>query len=221
MPALLIFLLKVNAALLLFCAGYYLVLRHLTFYTLNRFYLVSAIVFATVYPKINLSDFVQQHQQLARPVQTLAFNWQRPAEALIKPITQPNYWYWVELAFWAGAAFLAGRLLMQLFSLYRLYQNSKPARLHGHDVRVIDGLSGPFSFWRSIYVNPAKHDAADLKSILLHEQVHVNEWHTLDILLAELSTIFYWFNPGIWLMKKAVRENIEFITDQKNIEQRG
>jgi bla regulator protein BlaR1 len=49
----------------------------------------------------------------------------------------------------------------------------------------------------------------------LHEQVHVNQWHTIDILLAELSSIFYWFNPGIWLMKKAVRENIEFITDRK------
>jgi bla regulator protein BlaR1 len=33
--------------------------------------------------------------------------------------------------------------------------------------------------------------------------------------LAELSSIFYWFNPGVWLMKKAVRENIEFITDRK------
>jgi bla regulator protein BlaR1 len=45
--------------------------------------------------------------------------------------------------------------------------------------------------------------------------VHVKDWHTLDILLAEISTICYWFNPGVWLMKKAVKENIEFITDRK------
>jgi hypothetical protein len=51
--------------------------------------------------------------------------------------------------------------------------------------------------------------------VLQHEQVHVSEWHTLDILLTEISAVFYWFNPGVWLMKKAVRENIEFITDQK------
>jgi hypothetical protein len=79
----------------------------------------------------------------------------------------------------------------------------------------MDKDAAPFSFWRSIYVNPARHEPADLKSILLHEQVHVNQWHTADILLAELSSIFYWFNPGIWLIKKAVRENIEFITDRK------
>lgn len=50
MPALFVFLLKVNIALLLFCAGYYLVLRPLTFYTLNRIYLLAAIIFASIYP---------------------------------------------------------------------------------------------------------------------------------------------------------------------------
>ncbi|MFD0765315.1 M56 family metallopeptidase [Mucilaginibacter lutimaris] len=215
MPALFVFLFKVNIALLLFCAGYYLVLRHLTFYTLNRVYLMVAIIFATLYPKIDLSDFAQRHETLAKPVQTVVLNWQAPAESLVKPLSHPNYWQWATVVFWAGAIFLAFRLAMQLFSLFQLHRRSRAAKIHEHDVRVIDGEAAPFSFWRSIYVNPANHTPADLEAILLHEQVHVNGWHTLDILLAELSSIFYWFNPGIWLMKKAVRENIEFITDRK------
>jgi bla regulator protein BlaR1 len=215
MPALFVFLFKVNIALLLFCVGYYLVLRHLTFYTLNRVYLLVAIIFATLYPKIDLSDFAQRHETLAKPVQTVVLNWQPSAESLIKPLTQPNYWQWATVIFWAGAIFLGFRLLMQLFSLFQLYRQSKPARIHEHDVRLMEGEAAPFSFWRSIYVNPANHTPADLQAILLHEQVHVNGWHTIDILLAELSSVFYWFNPGIWLMKKAVRENIEFITDRK------
>jgi hypothetical protein len=36
-------------------------------------------------------------------------------------------------------------------------------------------------------------------------------------MLAELSTIFYWFNPGVWLMKRAIKANLEFITDQEVI----
>jgi bla regulator protein BlaR1 len=215
MPALFIFLLKVNAALLLFCAGYYLVLRHLTFYTLNRVYLVGAIVFATAYPKINLSAFAERHQQIAKPVQTIISNWQAPAAALVKPITKPDYWYWVEVVFWVGVVLLAMRLAMQLYSLYKLYRNSTAAQIYDHDVRLINSDSGPFSFWKSIYVNPANLDPDALKSILQHEQIHVSEWHTVDVLIAELSTIFYWFNPGVWLMKKAVKENIEFITDRK------
>ena len=215
MPALFVFLLKVNVALLLFCAGYYLVLRHLTFYTLNRIYLVAAILFATVYPYINIAGFFQQHQQIAKPVQLVALNWQEPATAFIKPLATPYYWHWAGLVFWAGVALLASRLFMQLFSLYKLYRKSTAGQIHAHDVRLINIASGPFSFWKSIFINPANIKTADLKSILMHEQVHVNQWHTLDILIAELSTIFYWFNPGVWLMKKAIRENIEFLTDRK------
>ncbi|MFI5140077.1 MAG: M56 family metallopeptidase [Sphingobacteriales bacterium] len=215
MPALFVFLLKVNVALLLFCAGYYLVLRHLTFYTLNRVYLVTAILFASLYPQINLSGFVQRHQQIVKPVQAVVFNWQAPAEKFAGRLARPNYWDYIEIIFWAGVVFLAMRLLVQLYSLYKLYNNSTAATIYGHNIRVLNGKTGPFSFWKSIYVNPENHEPADLRAILMHEQVHVKEWHTIDILLAELSTIFYWFNPGIWLIKKAVRENIEFITDQK------
>jgi bla regulator protein BlaR1 len=215
MPALFIFLFKVNIALVLFCIGYYLVLRHLTFYTLNRIYLVIAILFSTLYPNINLTDFAQHHQQLAQPVQTVILNWKAPAENFVKPLYQPDYWQWVELIFWAGVVLFAARLIMQLFSLYKLYRKSKPSQVHNYPVRLIGDDISPFSFWRSIYINPANLSPADLKGIVEHEHIHVSEWHTIDILLAELSTIFYWFNPGVWLMKKAVRENIEFITDQK------
>jgi bla regulator protein blaR1 len=215
MPALFTFLFKVNIALVLFCLGYYLVLRHLTFYTLNRIYLVTAILFSSIYPWVSLDSFMERHQQLTAPVQTVIMQWRTPAENLVKPLNQPNYWQWAEVIFWAGAALLAIRLVMQLVSLYRLYKNSEPGNVHNYAVRLIDGDVSPFSFWRSIYVNPDKLSPSDLEKVLEHEHVHVSEWHTLDILLAELSTIFYWFNPGIWLMKKAVRENVEFITDRK------
>ncbi|NVM65535.1 hypothetical protein FHW88_003839 [Mucilaginibacter sp. SG538B] len=215
MPATFVFLLKVNIALLLFCAGYYLVLRPLTFYTLNRIYLLAAILFASIYPQINFSAFVQRHEELAKPMEQIALNWQSPAQLVNQPVQTFDYWYWLGIIFWTGAGLLFIRLALQLLSLLRLYKNSKPQYIGGHLVRVMDKDAAPFSFWRSIYVNPAKHEPADLKSILLHEQVHVNQWHTADILLAELSSIFYWFNPGIWLIKRAVRENIEFITDRK------
>jgi bla regulator protein BlaR1 len=215
MPALFLFLFKVNIALIIFCAGYYLVLRRLTFYTMNRIYLVTAIIFSTIYPKINLSDFVQQHQQLTGPVQTVILRWETPAKNLVKPLYQPDYWRWVEVVFWAGVILFALRMVMQLFSLLRLYHRSRPGQIDEHKVRLLNDDIGPFSFWRSVYVNPTNLSPAELKNVLQHEQIHVSQWHTLDLLLAELSTIFYWFNPGVWLMKKAVRENLEFITDRK------
>ncbi|MEO8885472.1 MAG: TonB-dependent receptor plug domain-containing protein [Mucilaginibacter sp.] len=215
MTALFVYLVKVNIALIIFCLGYYGVLRHLTFYTLNRVYLVCAILFATLYPLVNFSDLLNRHQEIARPVQLIIVNWQAPVAHAVQVAQQHNKWYWLELVFWTGVIILAVRFIMQLLSLYKLHRQSKPIQIHQYLVRVISGDINPFSFWKSIYINPENHAPHELKAILAHEQVHVNEWHTLDILLGELSTIFYWFNPGVWLMKRAIRENIEFITDQK------
>jgi bla regulator protein BlaR1 len=189
--------------------GYYLVLRRLTFYTLNRVYLIIAIIFSSVYPLINLNSFAQHHQQLAGKVQLIAIKWN---EADIQELA---YWHWAEIVLWAGALLFAMRLVVQLLSLYKLHKTSEQAVLHEQPVRLIKADVGPFSFWQNIYINPQNLSSTDLESVLQHEQVHIKEWHTLDILLAEISVIFYWFNPGIWLIKKAVSENIEFITDRK------
>jgi len=215
MPALLIYLIKVNIALIIFCLGYYAVLRHLTFYTLNRAYLVTAILFSTLYPFIDLSAFISRHQEIARPVQVVVINWQQPAQTLVQNVAAHSQWYWLLIAFWMGVLVLTVRFITQLFSLYRLHQQSVPVQVRQYMIRVINGDINPFSFWKSIYINPANHPPHELDAILEHEQIHVNDWHTLDILLGEVSTIFYWFNPGIWLMKRAIRENIEFITDRK------
>jgi bla regulator protein blaR1 len=212
MPEFFTFLLKVNIALVLFCMGYYVVLGKLTFYTLNRAYLITAILFSSVYPFIDLSVLAQQHQDIVAPVQNVVIIWKAPAEQFVK---QAAYWNWLEIAFWTGVAVFAARLLFQMVSLYRIYAKSTVKEINGQTVRVVKGDISPFSFWKSIYVNPDKLSTTDLKNVLAHEQVHVDEWHTLDILLTEISVIFYWFNPGIWMMKRAVRENIEFITDRK------
>ncbi|QKJ29998.1 hypothetical protein HQ865_09595 [Mucilaginibacter mali] len=215
MPALFIYLIKVNVALLIFCAGYYAVLRHLTFYNLNRIYLVTAIVFSTLYPSVNLSDFLNRHEEISRPIQVVIVNWQEPVKSITKTFLGRDVWFWLQAAFWTGVILFAIRLGMQLLSLYRLHKRSEPAQLHHYVIRVIRGNINPFSFWQSIYINPDNHDPRELDAILEHEHIHVSQWHTLDILLGEISAIFYWFNPGVWLMKRAIRENIEFITDNK------
>ncbi|MFD2246141.1 M56 family metallopeptidase [Pontibacter ruber] len=215
MPALILYLLKVNVALVLFCLAYHLVLRKLTFYTLNRVFLVFGIVFSTLYPLFDLSELFNQHQELAA-IQTYAI----PITAwnATPPIPEQapafDYWQIPVLLFWVGAAVMAARLLLQFVSLYQIHRASLPAKHHGVAFRKVQGVSEAFSFWQTIYLAPDQHKASELESILRHEQVHVRGWHTLDVLLTELSTVFYWFNPGAWLMKKAVKENLEFIADQ-------
>ena len=49
----LLYLVKANVVLTLFVAAYYGLLRQLTFFKLNRLYLVTVVLFAAVYPSIS------------------------------------------------------------------------------------------------------------------------------------------------------------------------
>ncbi|TAM93727.1 MAG: hypothetical protein EPN39_19415, partial [Chitinophagaceae bacterium] len=68
MPALIIYLIKANIALILFYLAYRFGLRRLTFYMLNRFFLLFGITFSALFPLLNLNAFFQHHQQLAGSV---------------------------------------------------------------------------------------------------------------------------------------------------------
>ncbi|MFD0941012.1 M56 family metallopeptidase [Pedobacter boryungensis] len=213
MPALLLILLKINLVLLLFAAAYYLVLRRLTFYTINRIFLVLGIIFSTIYPFINLTDFFHRQEQVNPNVAALVPK--VDMNALIQNNVILDYWKIILILFYVGVVFMALRLIAQFISLYRVHQKSKPGSVKDLSVRILDEQVSPFSFWQTVYVNPEIHSTDELDTILAHEQIHVKEWHTLDIILAEISVVFYWFNPGVWLMKKAIKENIEFITDAR------
>mgnify|MGYP003574970511 CR=1 FL=1 len=214
MPHLFIILLKINLVLLLFAATYYLVLRRLTFYVLNRCFLVLGIVFSTAYPFIDLTDFFHQ-QETNNAVVTYLPQLNEKASALVPAGFFINNWPILSALFYLGVVLMTIRLAIQFISLYKIHRKSNPSTVANYKVRTLDESVSPFSFWQTIYVNPTLHNERELDTILAHEMVHVKQWHSVDIILAELSVVFYWFNPGVWLMKKAVKENLEFITDQK------
>lgn len=214
MPALLLYLLKVNVALMLFYLAYHLILRRLTFYHLNRLFLVFGILFSTLYPFIDLTDMFNRHQALASTYIVTVPAWVIATEI---PEHAPvfNYWQIPVFLFWIGTAIMALRLLLQFVSIYKIHAASEPKEHKGIGFRQVKNITQAFSFWQTIYLNPEQHKREELESILRHEQVHIQGWHTLDVLFAELSAVFYWFNPCAWLMKKAIKENLEFIADQE------
>lgn len=214
MPHLFIILLKINLVLLLFAATYYLVLRRLTFYVLNRCFLVLGIVFSTAYPFIDLTEFFNQ-QESNNTVVTYLPELNQKASDLVPAGFFINNWPILSTLFYLGVLLMTIRLATQFISLYRIHCKSNPETVANYKVRTLEESVSPFSFWQTIYVNPSLHNEKELDTILAHEMVHVKQWHSVDIILAELSVVFYWFNPGVWLMKKAIKENLEFITDQK------
>lgn len=211
MPLMFIALLKINLVLILFALTYYLVLRKLTFYFLNRIFLLFGIVFSTAYPFINLTEIFYKHDGLPAFVPGLKEN----VGQLVQLESVSLMWQVLTVLFYVGALVMALRLIIQFISLNRVHKKSNPGIIDNYKVRILNDKISPFSFWKNIYVNPELHKAQDLNNIIEHEKIHVEELHTLDIILAEISLVFYWFNPGVWLIKRAVKENIEFITDAK------
>ncbi|RZL45503.1 MAG: M56 family metallopeptidase [Pedobacter sp.] len=212
MPHFFIILLKINLVLILFAAAYYFILRHLTFYVINRVFLAFGILFSTVYPFIDLTDFF--HRQNTSAVAFVP-EINQQVKSLVPTGFIGEYWQWLGGLFYVGVAFMAFRLIVQFVSLYKMHKKSLPGSVANFEVRILKEPVSPFSFWQTVYINPSLHQERELHTILAHEQIHVKEWHSLDIILAELSVVFYWFNPGVWLMKRAVKENLEFITDEK------
>jgi hypothetical protein len=80
------------------------------------------------------------------------------------------------------------------------------------------GNRGPCTFANTIFINPTLYDPETFQQILVHEKIHVSGGHTLDILLAELAVVFQWFNPFVWLYRREVENNLEFLTDRSVLE---
>ncbi len=209
----LLYLLQANAVLLLVAAAYYGLLRRLTFFTLNRAYLLGALVFAAVYPALPVLALLPA--SVALPPALVAHAAGRVAAGAAAPT--PGFdWQAAALGLYAaGAGLLLLRLLAQLLSLARVRLRSRPVVVLGQPVRVLPGAGGPFSFGRTIYLSASSlADTAALPPALRHEQAHVRQWHTLDVLVTQLATALAWANPAAWLLRRAVLDNLEYLADQ-------
>ena len=105
------------------------------------------------------------------------------------------------------------RFLWQLASIVRLKAQCKKADINGTKVYLLESNEGPFSFFNWIFINPTKHSRQEIDEIMTHELAHCRQRHSVDILFAELFAIAFWVNPFVWLLKREVRLNLEYLAD--------
>ncbi len=225
------------------CISFYkLLLEKETFYKLNRYVLLLCLLIAFVLPLLpvpqqlslrktgtpalhinaspvintvpeNRSNNVNDAAALSSNNQTQvvvngndAFTWQ-------------NILLWGTWLYWFGVIVFAFNFLAQaIILLYRAY--TLPVIIDGK-FRIIEmtGDKAPCSFANNIFINPEKYDWDTYNQILMHEKIHIQQKHTVDILLAELVLILQWFNPFAWLYRKEVENNLEFLTDDRLVQQ--
>lgn len=116
--------------------------------------------------------------------------------------------------YWTGVCLLAGRILIQFLAIIRLKRLCPRMEVNGTVIRSLPEGEAPFSFFRQIFISPKGHTPEELDEILTHEQTHARQAHSVDVLLSELTCAFCWFNPFIWLWKREIRQNLEYLADQ-------
>ncbi|OUR98379.1 hypothetical protein A9Q86_15135 [Flavobacteriales bacterium 33_180_T64] len=98
--------------------------------------------------------------------------------------------------------------------VYRIKNNPKHKSERFINV-LVNNLAIPHTFFSYIFLNKYKFENEEIpKEILLHEQTHAKQKHSIDVILLELFHIVFWFNPLLYLIKKEVRLNHEFLADR-------
>ena len=116
-----------------------------------------------------------------------------------------------------GVAFIL--LVVKLFKTFSYYRRSALSdELSTGDmcVRVLGEPDGnlPFSFLRSVFVNPQVFTKSELQQVLRHERTHIRQRHTWDLLFTEAVRVLQWFNPFIYLYARELSGVHEYLADE-------
>lgn len=213
----LIYLLKANLLLAALYALYRLLLHRDTFFAWRRATLLTIVAVSLLAPLPALQGWTEGvlPGQVAQGITAEAWL----PEFIITPQgaeaggnDSPVLTY-LAVAYAAGVLLLAGRMLVQLLAIVRLSRRCPATTIGGTRVRLLPRGEAPFSFFRLIFVCPEAHSPQELDEILAHEQTHARQVHSADVLVAELACALCWFNPAAWLLRRDVRNNLEYLAD--------
>jgi hypothetical protein len=216
MDRLFTYLLQSGVCLTLFYAVYWLFLRRETFFTLNRFYLLTAASLSFLLPLFKLpSPFLQTVIVLPSsiPDGSAPAAAVESSSALLTPLS------FLLLVYLCGVAFLLVRFFLRLANIVRTIRTCGCRRQEGLRLILCPNSGEPFSFFHYVFLDRTDLPDQEFNRILSHELVHVRQLHSLDIIFSELTAVIQWFNPFVWPYKRSLRETHEYLADRAVIAQ--
>ncbi|WP_348661292.1 M56 family metallopeptidase [Croceibacter atlanticus] len=212
MDTLVFFLLKSATIIGLFVLVYGICLQKETLFKANRYFLIGGLISAICIPLVTITKIVY-----VAPV-TLEGTILNNITPIAEQGFQPNWWLVALTIYSIGVAIVGGRFVLQLLSLKRFILKKNSLNKDGINyIKVKDNIA-PFSFLNYIIYNPSLHSTNELALILKHEEIHVKQYHTLDVILANLLITLQWFNPLAWVYKNNIEQNLEFLADCSTVD---
>jgi hypothetical protein len=85
---------------------------------------------------------------------------------------------------------------------------------HGTTLALLAEKVNPFTFFDTIFVTRESCENKTLdKALVLHEMAHKKQLHSVDVVILELALVFFWPNPFLYLFRKLIKANHEYLAD--------
>ncbi|MFP9115834.1 M56 family metallopeptidase [Flavobacterium sp. RHBU_3] len=229
-----VFLLKSVLILAVLFTLYKVLLEREKMHRFNRFYLLGALVVSFALPVITIPVYIETEALAPKPVpvalettQTVqSYSVQPQLQQTIEPQThkppvkhiarQTNYLPYVLWGVYGIITLLlVVRFVLNISRFYDRARRNKQEMLNGATLVLLPDCPLPYTFMNFIFVNQSQYEGQTIEAELFtHELAHVQQKHTLDVLFIEALKTVFWFNPLLYMYKKAIQTNHEFLADE-------
>ncbi len=195
------YLIWANIYLAVFYGFYWFFLRKETFFQLNRGYLLCSILFSFILPLLELKAYFFSPE-------SIQFFYTMGFEAQVNQVVIPSVSAWDN---WMGSISSASLIVLIygvgcVFALIGFFYRLTLIKRNLNTFYA----GQAYSFFNKVHID---QELIGYSTIVEHENIHVNQFHSFDIVLIELVKIVNWFNPVVYLLHRSVKLNHEYIAD--------
>ncbi len=211
----LFYLTKVLTSSCIMFLGYWFLLRKNTQFKLVRWYLLGSLILPWVIPLLELPTTLQQK---GLPIITIPLAVEASVISTQTDTAQQLTGYeWINWAYGTISSLLFLLIAYRILLVVQLINNSQSFKLIGIKFHITNLKLTPFSIFNNILLPKNYLHKGCLKPIIYHEVAHIKQGHTYDNLITEFICILAWFNPFVWLIRKAIHENHEYLADSEAV----
>lgn len=212
MNAIIIYLIQSAVCLASLYIIYWFFFRRDTFFTANRFYLIGSIILSFILPMFEIPVlYTNTNVVYVVALETITVTADKIESGMAQNFT---FYQTVLIIYLTGAAIFLIRFMFQLLQLTYLIRKFGVNKMDGLSIVKINSKYSPFSYFNYIFLNEDNLHDKNLKKILEHEKIHIEQKHSIDLIILEILTIAQWFNPFIWLYKSSLKGIHEYLADE-------
>jgi hypothetical protein len=219
----LLYLLKVSTGTFIFYLCYILFFSTDTFYRRNRIYLLMSLILPFIIPltKIFNSSSGVPTIEPVKKMNEIIVSGAIAETTITEKITSANLSNLFTWFYFAIAGLLLLRVLISVTKAYSIIRKGTLSDSSFPKVILSELEYPPFSFFPFVVIPRSKFESVDFAEILKHENAHVKQGHTFDLIFSEILIAFLWFNPFMWLIKRSIVLNHEYLADNHALKNSG